>query len=54
MWLTPEKREEARSIRVAVAEADGRAPLNVMDGNYLRAADVCPWWNANVPARKTG
>jgi hypothetical protein len=26
----------------------------VMDGNYLRAADVCPWWNANVAARKTG
>jgi hypothetical protein len=26
----------------------------VMDGNYLRAADVCPWWNANVPARKAG
>jgi hypothetical protein len=37
-----------------VAEAGGREPLNVMDGNYLRAADVCPWWNANVPARKTG
>ena len=53
-WLTPEKREEARSIRIGVAEADGRAPLNVMDGNYLRAADVCPWWNANAPARKTG
>ncbi len=54
MWLTPEKREEARAIRVGVAEAGGRAPLNVMDGNYLRAADVCPWWNANVQARKTG
>jgi hypothetical protein len=26
----------------------------VMDGNYRRAADVCPWWNANVAARKTG
>jgi len=25
-----------------------------MDGNYARAADVCPWWNANVQARKTG
>jgi hypothetical protein len=25
-----------------------------MDGNYVRAADVCPWWNANVAARKTG
>jgi len=26
----------------------------VMDGNYLRARDVCPWWDANVTARKTG
>jgi hypothetical protein len=25
-----------------------------MDGNYLRARDVCPWWNAAVTARKTG
>ena len=32
----------------------GRVPLNVMDGNYLRARDVCPWWNANSAARKTG
>jgi 2,3-dihydroxybiphenyl 1,2-dioxygenase len=53
-WLTPEGREEARSMRIGIAEAGGREPLNVMDGNYLRAADVCPWWNANVQARKTG
>jgi hypothetical protein len=26
----------------------------VMDGNYLRASDVCPWWNATVATRKTG
>ncbi len=54
MWLTPEGRDEARDLRRRVAEAGGRAPVNVLDGNYLRAADVCPWWNANVPARKTG
>ena len=54
MWLTPEAREEARTLRIGVAEAGVRVPLNVMDGNYLRAADVCPWWNANAPARKTG
>jgi 2,3-dihydroxybiphenyl 1,2-dioxygenase len=52
MWLPPEKREEARDLRISVAEAGGRVPLNVMDGNYLRARDVCPWWNA-VTARKT-
>jgi 2,3-dihydroxybiphenyl 1,2-dioxygenase len=54
MWLTEEKRGEARDLRVAVAESGGRVPVNVMDGNYLRARDVCPWWNANIPARKTG
>jgi 2,3-dihydroxybiphenyl 1,2-dioxygenase len=54
MWLTEEKRDEARNLRVGVAESGGRVPVNVMDGNYLRARDVCPWWNANIPARKTG
>jgi 2,3-dihydroxybiphenyl 1,2-dioxygenase len=54
MWLSPEGREEARALRIGVAEAGGRVPLNVMDGNYLRASDVCPWWNANVATRKTG
>jgi 2,3-dihydroxybiphenyl 1,2-dioxygenase len=54
MWLSAEKREEARNMRIGVAEAGGRVPLNVMDGNYLRARDVCPWWNANITARKTG
>ena len=46
-------RRSARSAH-RVADAGGRAPLNVMDGNYLRARDVCPWWNANTAARKTG
>ncbi len=53
-WLTPEGREQARELRIRVAEAGGRIPLNVMDGNYKRARDVCPWWNEAVSARKTG
>lgn len=53
-WLPPEGREQARDLRISVAESGGRAPLNVMDGNYTRASDVCPWWNANVASRKTG
>jgi 2,3-dihydroxybiphenyl 1,2-dioxygenase len=53
-WLSDEAREEARSMRVKVAEAGGRVPLNVMAGNYKLAADVCPWWTMNVTARKTG
>jgi hypothetical protein len=54
MWLTDEGRDEARQLRIRTAQAGGREPVNVMDGNYVRAADVCPWWNANVAARKTG
>jgi hypothetical protein len=29
-------------------------PVNVMEGNYTLAKDVCPWWAANVETRKTG
>jgi 2,3-dihydroxybiphenyl 1,2-dioxygenase len=54
MWLTPEGRDEARRLRMNSAEAGAREPVDVLEGNYLRAADVCPWWNANMPARKTG
>jgi 2,3-dihydroxybiphenyl 1,2-dioxygenase len=54
MWLTEESREETRNMRISVAEAGGRVPVNVMDGNFLRASDVCPWWNATVSARRTG
>ena len=53
-WLSAEGREEARHLRMQSAAAGAREPVNVLDGNYLRAADVCPWWNANVPSRKTG
>jgi 2,3-dihydroxybiphenyl 1,2-dioxygenase len=52
MWLAPEGREAARDMRVGIAQAGVRVPLNVMDGNYQRARDVCPWWNENVAARK--
>src|SRR5579863_1319511 len=48
LWLPPDKREDARDLRISVAAAGGREPLNVMDGNYLRARDVCPWCNANL------
>jgi 2,3-dihydroxybiphenyl 1,2-dioxygenase len=54
MWLSPEGRDDARQLRMNSAAEGAREPVNVMDGNYLRAADVCPWWSANVQARKTG
>ncbi len=54
MWLSPEALEQSRILRMKIAAEGAREPLNVMDGNYLRAADVCPWWNATLAARKTG
>jgi hypothetical protein len=54
MWLPPDRREDSRDLRISVAQAGGRAPVNVMDGNYAQARDVCPWWDAAVAARKTG
>ena len=54
-WLSEDGREEARQMRIKIADEGGRRPLNVMDGNYQRARDVCPWWDATAPAaRKTG
>jgi len=53
-WLNDEGREQARDMRIGIAEAGVRMPLNVMDGNYKRARDVCSWWNDNVTARKIG
>ncbi len=54
-WTTPEQREVARELRIQNAENGLRIPLNVMDGNYTRARDVCPWWDAQAPAaRRTG
>jgi 2,3-dihydroxybiphenyl 1,2-dioxygenase len=45
MWMTAEKRAEARTIRVAAAASGLRKPLNVIEGNYKLAAGVCPWWD---------
>ncbi len=53
-WITPEQRDVARDLRITNAAAGLRIPLNVMEGNFNRAADACPWWNATAPARKTG
>ena len=53
-WLTQEQRDVARDLRIRNAEAGYRIPLNVMEGNYKSARDVCPWWDATAPARKTG
>ena len=52
-WLAKEAFEQARELRISTAAAGTRMPLNVMDGTYKVAADVCPWWNA-VTTRRAG
>jgi len=42
LWLTEQGREEARALRIRAAQSGSRELVNVMDGNYTRAADVCP------------
>ena len=45
-WLTPERRAEARELRLRAA-ADGlRQPVQVIEGNHKLAPGVCPWWDA--------
>jgi hypothetical protein len=53
-WPTPNAYERARDLRIRHAAEGTRVPLNVMEGNFAKAADVCPWWNATVRARKAG
>jgi 2,3-dihydroxybiphenyl 1,2-dioxygenase len=45
LWMTPEKRAEAREIRIAAAATGLRKPVNVIEGNYNRMPGVCPWWD---------
>jgi hypothetical protein len=47
-WLSPEKRQEARELRVKAANEGHREPVQVMEGNYQLARGVCPWWDSTV------
>jgi hypothetical protein len=53
-WLTSEGRDEAREIRMQIAEAGVRIPVQVVEGNHELQPGVCPWWDATVRARKAG
>jgi 2,3-dihydroxybiphenyl 1,2-dioxygenase len=48
LWMTPEKRAEARAIRVQAASTGLRKPVNVIDGNHHLMPGVCPWWDGIV------
>jgi 2,3-dihydroxybiphenyl 1,2-dioxygenase len=45
-WLSPEGQAEARALRLQAAAAGLREPVHVIEGNYVVAAGVCPWWDA--------
>jgi 2,3-dihydroxybiphenyl 1,2-dioxygenase len=45
-WLPPDKRLEARDLRMRMAEAGVREPLNVIEGNHRVAPGTCIWWDA--------
>jgi hypothetical protein len=45
-WLTPEKQEEARAMRMKAAEDGLRQPVQVIDGNYRLMPGACPWWDS--------
>ena len=45
LWMSEEKRAEARGIRVDAAASGLRKPVNVIDGNYNLMPGVCPWWD---------
>ena len=47
-WLPPEKREEARAMRMHAAAQGVRERVQVLEGNYSRLAGACPWWDAMV------
>ena len=42
LWMTPEKRVEARAIRVEAASTGLRKPVNVIEGNYKLAPGRLP------------
>ena len=46
-WLSPEKRQQAREIRLQAAATGHRAPVQVLEGNYQPMRGVCPWWDAS-------
>lgn len=53
-WLSPEKRDEARAMRVKLAQDGVREPVQVLDGNHRLMPGTCPWWDAAGGERKAG
>ncbi len=47
-WLPPEKREEARAMRMHAASQGVRERVQVLEGNHTRLIGACPWWDATM------
>ena len=52
LWMSPEKRSEARAIRVDAAASGLRKPVNVIDGNYNPHARRLPVVGRRVAAKR--
>ena len=44
-WLSPEKRDEARALRLRAAAEGRREPVQVLPGNFRLMPGTCPWWD---------
>lgn len=53
-WQSPEQREAARAMRLGVAAAGERAPVQVMEGNHEVLRGACPWWDAATSGAERG
>ena len=47
-WLPPEKREEARILRMNAAAQGVRERVQVLEGNHTRLKGACPWWDVTM------
>ncbi len=52
-WLPAEKRAEARTMRMKLAQDGLRQPLQVIEGNHRLMPGTCPWWD-EAAARRAG
>jgi hypothetical protein len=46
VWLPDDVRENARKLRMGLAQQGYRRPVQVIEGNYELAPGVCPWWDS--------
>ena len=50
-WLPAEKRDEARAMRMKLAQDGLRQPVQVVEGNHRLMPGTCPWWDQTAGRR---